>query len=95
MTWTIELSDRLAENRQLADAVGRFYGAFSESLDTDRALEEILPFHFDRLPYFQRLHASALSRSLRASCKLGNMEAISCRDWQQLLPGQHLALVGA
>ncbi len=94
MTWTIALSDRLAENRQMADAVGQFYEAFSESLDTDRTLEEILPFHFDRLPYFQRLHASALSRSLRASCKLGNTESISCRDWQLLLPRQHLALVG-
>ena len=94
MTWTIALSDRLAENRQIAEAVGRFYDAFTESLDTDRTLEEILPFHVDRLPYFQRLHASALSRSLRASCKLGNKESISCRDWRQLLPRQHLALVG-
>jgi hypothetical protein len=95
MTWTIELSNRLAENRQMADAVGQFYDAFTESLNTDRTLEEILPFHFDRLPYFQRLHASAVSRSLRASCKLGGKESISCRDWRQLLPRQHLALVGA
>jgi hypothetical protein len=95
MTWTIALSERLAENRQMAEAVGQYYDAFTESLDTDRTLEEILPFHFDRLPYFQRLHASALSRSLRASCKLGNKESISCRDWRQLLPRQHLALVDA
>lgn len=94
MTWTIALSDRLAENRQIAEAVGRFYDAFTESLDTDRTLVEILPFHVDRLPYFQRLHASALSRSLRASCKLGNKESISCRDWRPLLPRQHLALAG-
>ena len=68
MTWTIELSDRVAENRPMADALGRFYDAFTESLDTDHTLEEILPFHFGRLPYYQRLHANALSRSLRASC---------------------------
>ena len=95
MTWTIELSDRLAENRRMADAVGQFYDAFTESLDTDRTLEEILPFHFDRLPYFQRLHANALSRSLRTSCKLGGNTSGSCRDyWRQALPGQPLALIG-
>jgi len=95
MTWTIELSDRLAENTQIAEAVGRFYDAFTQSLNTERTLEEILPFHFDRLPYFQRLHASALSRSLRTSCKLGGNTSGSCRDyWRQALPGQPLALIG-
>lgn len=95
MTWSIAPSDRLAENKQMADAIGQFYDAFTESLDTDRTLEEILPFHFGRLPYFQRLHANALSRSLRASCVLGDKTSIRCRDWRLLLPQQHLALVGA
>ncbi|MCO4810801.1 MAG: DUF2452 domain-containing protein [Gammaproteobacteria bacterium] len=95
MTWTIELSDRLADNKQMADAVGNFYKAFTESLNTDRTLEEILPFHFGRLPYFQRLHANALSRSLRASCALGGKTPVSCREyWRQMLPRQPLALIG-
>ncbi len=67
MTWTIAPSDLLAEANPVSEAMDRFYDAFAEVLDTDRTLEEILPFYVGRLPYYQRLYASALSRSVRAA----------------------------
>ena len=86
MTWTIAPSDLLAEDNLVSDATGRFYDAFAEMLDTDRTLEEILPFYVGRLPYYQRLYASALSRSVRAAVTLGDQAANSCRQWHVLLP---------
>jgi len=86
MTWTIAPSDLLAEDNLVSDATGRFYDAFAEMLDTDRTLEEILPFYVGRLPYYQRLYASALSRSMRAAVTLGDQAANSCRQWHVLLP---------
>jgi hypothetical protein len=86
MTWTITPSEQLAEENAVSDAIGRFYDAFAESLDTDLTLEEILPFYAGKMPYYQRLYASALSRSIRATVTLGDQRSIRCRDWQMQLP---------
>ena len=86
MTWTITPSDGLADEEPVSDAIGRFYDAFAETLDTDLTLEEILPFHASQLPYYQRLYASSLSRSLRAAVILGDQVATSGRQWRLVLP---------
>ncbi len=86
MTWTIAPSDLLGEDGAVSDAVSRFYGTFVEALDTDLALEEILPFHASKVPYYQRLQASALSRALRAAVMVGDQASTSCRQWRMLLP---------
>lgn len=93
MTWTIAPSALLAGDNPVSDAIGRFYDAFAETLDTDLALEEILPFYVGKAPYYQRLYASALSRSLRAAVTLGDQAATSCRQWYMLLPQQKDALL--
>jgi hypothetical protein len=86
MTWTIAPSALLADDNPVSNAIGRFYDAFAESLNTDLTLEEILPFYIGRLPYYQRLYASALSRSMRAAVILGDQASTSCRHWSMLLP---------
>jgi hypothetical protein len=93
MTWTIAPSDLLAEDNAVSDAIGRFYDAFAETLDTDLTLEEILPFYVRKAPYYQRLYASALSRSMRAAVTLGDQAATSCRQWHMLLPQHKNALL--
>ena len=95
MTWTIEPSAQLADEGPVTDAVRRFFAAFSEMLDTDLSLEEILPFHVARLPYYQRLHANALSRSLGASVTHGDQAAISSREWRRQLPRQTSELLAS
>lgn len=86
MTWTIEPSEQLLECGSLSDAVAKFFDAFADTLDTDLTLEEILPFYVRRMPYWQRLHASGLSRSIRAAVVLGDQTAIKARDWRLALP---------
>ena len=86
MTWTIEPSELLGKDNEVSDAIGRFYDAFAETLDVDRTLEEILPFYVREMPYYQRLYASALSRSVRGTVTIGGQRSIRCRDWQMLLP---------
>ena len=86
MTWTIIPSELLALANPVSNAIGRFYDAFAEMLNTDLSLEEILPFYVDKLPYYQRLYASALSRSVQTSVILGNDESNSCRDGCTQLP---------
>ena len=93
MTWTIIPSEVLAENEPVADAIGRFYDAFAEMLDTDLTLEEILPFYAGKLRYYQRLYASALSRSMRAAVILGDQTSTRCREWYVLLPQSKIGLL--
>ena len=93
MTWTLNPSPLLAEEGPVADAMARFYEAFAEKLDTDLTLEEILPFYVGTMPYYQRLFASALSRSVRAAVILGDQTATSCREWQALLPRRGSSLL--
>jgi hypothetical protein len=88
MTWTIEPSDRLSEGSPVASAIRRFFAAFVDMLDTDLTLEEILPFCAGSLPYYQRLHASALSRSVREAISGGDQAANSGRQWQLQLPSR-------
>ncbi len=86
MTWTIAPSDLLKEDNPASDATSRFYDAFAETLDTDLTLEEILPFYVGKMPYYQRLFANALSRSIRGTITLGDQRSMKCKDWQTLLP---------
>jgi hypothetical protein len=93
MTWTIVPCDRLAENAGVLAAIRRFYDGFAEMLDTDLTLEEILPYYVGSLSYYQRLFASALSRSVAAAVTRGDQAAISCRRWQKQLPRLDHALL--
>ena len=86
MTWTIDPSNLLGENNSVSEAMSRFYDAFAETLDTDLALEEILPFYVARIPYYQRLYANALSRSMQVAMRLGDQASTSCRQWCMQLP---------
>lgn len=86
MTWTIAPSALLREDNTVSEAIGRFYDAFAETLDSDLTLEEVLPYYVDKMPYYQRLYANALSRSVRGTVTLGDQRSIRCRDWQQCLP---------
>jgi hypothetical protein len=86
MTWTIVPSDRLDGDNAVSAALHRFYEAFAGMLDTDLTLEEILPSYIGNLHYYQRLFASALSRSMRATMTRGDQASLSCRQWQTQLP---------
>lgn len=93
MTWTLEPAEHLTTREDLQDAIGRFYDAFAETLDTDLTLEDILPFYVRHMPYWQRLHASALSRSIRAAVILGDQSSRKARDWLLKLPSMERALL--
>ena len=93
MTWTIDPSGKLRDDNELSQAVGRFYDAFAEMLDVDSTIEEILPFYVGKMPYYQRLYASALSRSIRTTVTLGAQQSMECRDWRKLLPAIEYAVL--
>ena len=93
-TWTIQPSPRLAEQETVAAAIARFYEAFAHFMGTDQALEDILPFGAATMPYYQRIGANALSRSIRDSAALGGQLGQPAREWVERLPEMDRLLLG-
>ena len=85
-TWSIAPSQNLTVQGTVADAIAGFYRAFVGRLDVPSPLEDELPFYAGDLPYYQRLFAAALSRSLRLSLRYGGQSDIPSRDWLSQLP---------
>ena len=67
MTWALEPDPRLEENPQLQEELAALIEGFTDSLADDASLDDQLPAYRRDLPYYQRMLATALGTSLRAS----------------------------
>ena len=93
MTWTLNPTANLAGRESAMAALGTFHDAFVEKLTTASPLEEMLPVYVARFPYYQRLFASALTRSLKSSMIIGGQLSIECTHWLEQLPQRPLQLL--
>lgn len=94
-TWSISPSENLSRPGPVADAIADFYAAFVDKLDVAPALESGLPFFEGNLPYYQRLFATALSRSLELSLRAGGQSGVASRAWLSQLPDSGTRLLGS
>lgn len=85
-TWSIEPSENLGKRGIVDEALARFYAGFINKLKSQQVLEESLPVYEAGLPYYQRLFAAALSRSLKGSMSLGDQLGISAENWLKRMP---------
>jgi len=93
MTWTLNPSEDLAERESAVSALADFHEAFVAKLQADVPLEEVLPTYVARFDYYQRLFASALSRSLRSLMTMGGQLSINAYEWLEKSPRNPLRLV--
>lgn len=87
-TWSIEPSENIGRGSKVDDALATFYDGFVQKLRSEKALEDEFPLYEPGLPYYQRLFAAALSRSLKASMILGEQLGISAEGWLVRVPAQ-------
>ena len=85
-TWSIEPSDNIGQRGHVQDQLAAFYDGFIDKLQSKRVLEEGLPIYEAGLPYYQRLFAAALSRSLQASLRKGDQLGRSAETWLARMP---------
>ncbi len=85
-TWSIEPSENVVGEDAIADALAAFYDGFIDKLRSQRTLEDELPVYEARLPYYQRLFAAALSRSVKGSLTAGGQLGMSTEAWLERLP---------
>mgnify|MGYP000698785646 CR=1 FL=1 len=85
-TWSITPSDNVQHRGPVSTALAGFYARFVEKLSTANPLEDELPVYVAELPYFQRLFAAALSRSLKQSMRQGARTGIASTRWLDEIP---------
>ncbi len=85
-TWSIEPSDNIGEHGSIEDQLGIFYDGFIDKLQANPVLEDGLPLFEAGLPYYQRLFAAALSRSLKESMARGDQLGRHADDWLAQMP---------
>jgi hypothetical protein len=67
MTWSIDTIDLESVHPDVDQALKLFYQQIALHLDSEKPLIEILPFYLDELPYYRRMAATGLARSMRHS----------------------------
>jgi hypothetical protein len=67
MTWSINRDDEEPSSPGIDEALNEFYHQMVSHLDSEKPLIEILPFYLDELPYYRRMAATGLARSMRYS----------------------------
>jgi len=71
MTWALEADKDLADNTEVMQALQQHINGFFDLINTSAPLAETLPFYAADLPFFPRLLASGLARSLRSELHRG------------------------
>jgi len=85
-TWSIEPSENVGRQTSIDDALAGFYEGFVGKLRSSQALEDDFPVYAAGLPYYQRLFAAALSRSLKASLSKGDQLGLGAETWLLKMP---------
>ena len=80
-TWTLFPDPGASFSSALVAALDLFQQGFIDMLDTDRPLSERLPYYVQSLPYYPRLLASALAKSLEYSIARLHAQGHSGRNW--------------
>lgn len=77
MTWSLTLDASVAEDDGLLRALEQHLAGFIDRVSEARSLEEALPVYEAKLPYQQRLMATALSSSLQTSLLVSGLSGTS------------------
>jgi hypothetical protein len=85
-TWSIEPSDNIGKHDIVDDALATFYDGFVDKLQSQEPLDDKLPVYEAGLPYYQRLFAAALSKSIKGSLALGDQLGRKSESWLTTLP---------
>ena len=83
MTWSINSSSSHEQNPDIEKALRMFYESMLISLDSDIPLMKKLPFYVEDLPYYRRMAATGLARSMShsfESCDLLHQPSSSWLD---------------
>jgi hypothetical protein len=87
ITWTFRLDPDAANDPSLAEVLEREWAALVATFEQAETLEDALPRYVAELPFYRRVLAYGLGRSLRASMAHAGILELSYAQSKQLLAG--------
>jgi hypothetical protein len=69
-TWSVTPKEKWQQSKILLDTIEEIQNDFLNALNNEKPLLEQLPFFAEHLPYYRRISANALARSLQKSLTL-------------------------
>lgn len=88
MSWTLMLAEEVAEDPVFVRYLEERRARFEEALEAADTLEDALPVHDGRLPFYQRAYAYGLAHSLGASMERSGIRGLSYNEARGLLSHQ-------
>lgn len=88
MSWTLMLADEVAEDQAFVAYLEDKRARFEETLEAAETLDDALPVHESRLPFYQRAFAYALAHSLGTSMERSGIRELSYNEARGLLTHQ-------
>lgn len=81
MTWSIAPGDAYSDNPQMLAGLVQFQSLLYEQLNNDEPLQNQLPYYVATLPFYQRLAANGLAKSVSISARDSGMLAQPASNW--------------
>lgn len=88
MSWTLMLADAVASDETFMHYLEAKRAHFEETLESADSLEDALPVHESRLPFYQRAYAYGLANSLGASMEQSGIRELTYNEARGLLTHQ-------
>ncbi len=85
MTWTIDVTAELEQQPQLLAALHQFQQQLVDNLNDDISIQKQLPFYVASLPFYARLSATGLAKSLSQSFSAIGMLDSPSQVWLEAL----------
>ncbi|MBF0287112.1 MAG: DUF2452 domain-containing protein [SAR324 cluster bacterium] len=85
ITWTLELSEQAASDKEFQNDIAVRQLEFEAMLKNAEKVTSVLPVFNEKLPYYQRICASALAYSLNISIYKSGFEELSYHEAKALL----------
>lgn len=85
ITWSLTLDDSAANNLTLMQYIQQKKDEFEQLLGSAGEVDHVLPFYLEKLPFYQRVYASALANSLQQSMIKSGITGLSYTDAQKYL----------
>lgn len=81
MTWSLAPVNTLQANSELAVALEDFYRHFVDHMDCDKPVKSFLPYFAAQLPFYARMAANGLAKSIDLSSQGSPLLEQSGRAW--------------
>lgn len=96
MTWTLEPEANALEDKRIQQALKEFQRQFVADKDSEQSISAQLPFFIESLPFYRKLGATALAKSLQSSYEqtqqLNDGRGQAMQNWFLPLQNQTLML---